>query len=163
MYKLNPNNCQIENRRGQRQTPRSLWTSWKVLSGCAHSCINNAPGLRLVTRECLAPSCQKGLRRSVQLCSERLASSSHHCTKRFSVQEFTNRICSKYKVCIRRNRFTFYRKIILMLPIFIRIQGSLDLESSLKKFQVIPIEHAKCHARMQICHIGTFTRVNYIS
>ena len=116
MYKLNPNNCQIENRRGQRQTPRTLWTSWKVLSGCTHSCISNAPGLRLVTRECLAPSCQKGLRRSVQLCNDRLASSSHHCTKRISVQEFTNKICSKYKV--RRAKFTFYRKIILMLPFF---------------------------------------------
>ena len=116
-YKLNPNNCQIENRRGQRQTPRTLWTSWKVLSGCTHSCISNAPGLRLVTRECLAPSCQKGLRRSVQLCNDRLASSSHHCTKRISVQEFTNKICSKYKV--RRAKFTFYRKIILMLPIFL--------------------------------------------
>ena len=40
---------------------------------------------------------------------------------------------------------------------FFRIQGSLDLESSLKKFQAIQIEHAKCHAKMLICPIGTAT------
>ena len=31
----------------------------------------------------------------------------------------------------------------------------------MKKFQVIQIEHAKCHARMQICPIGTSTNLNF--
>ena len=46
---------------------------------------------------------------------------------------------------------------------FFRIQDSLDLESSLKKFQAIQIEHAKCHAKMRICPIGTATIFNSIS
>ena len=46
---------------------------------------------------------------------------------------------------------------------FFRIQGSLDLESSLKKFQAIQIEHAKCHAKMLICPIGTYIYSSAIS
>ena len=52
-YKLNHKTCR---KRKQRLSP---WTHWKVLTGCTHSCIDGGAGLRLVTRECLAPrTCQ---------------------------------------------------------------------------------------------------------